>query len=123
MFITSTALGLLTIERSVIEYSCFCRKYAMSVKIPDTKGCRRCSVGNAIHCHLLNYLVASYSSPLYSFLIFFFSSASVRNPYTDSVFLCAAVPSGLVLLLWYDPMQKFMQLKVSINNEFANMNK
>uniref|UniRef100_A0A8C7PM76 Mitogen-activated protein kinase kinase kinase kinase n=1 Tax=Oncorhynchus mykiss TaxID=8022 RepID=A0A8C7PM76_ONCMY len=34
-----------------------------------------------------------------------------RNPYTDSTFLCGAVPSGLVLLLWYDPMQKFMQLK------------
>uniref|UniRef100_A0A8C8CVH7 non-specific serine/threonine protein kinase n=1 Tax=Oncorhynchus tshawytscha TaxID=74940 RepID=A0A8C8CVH7_ONCTS len=38
-------------------------------------------------------------------------SAAARNPYTDSTFLCGAVPSGLVLLLWYDPMQKFMQLK------------
>uniref|UniRef100_A0A8C8EPN1 non-specific serine/threonine protein kinase n=1 Tax=Oncorhynchus tshawytscha TaxID=74940 RepID=A0A8C8EPN1_ONCTS len=42
-------------------------------------------------------------------------SAAARNPYTDSTFLCGAVPSGLVLLLWYDPMQKFMQLKVCID--------
>ncbi|XP_063059291.1 mitogen-activated protein kinase kinase kinase kinase 6 [Engraulis encrasicolus] len=55
------------------------KKYSMTVKIPDTKGCRACRV--------------------------------VRNPYTDSTFLCALVPSGLVLLLWYDPLQKFMQLK------------
>uniref|UniRef100_A0A8D3DJD2 Mitogen-activated protein kinase kinase kinase kinase n=1 Tax=Scophthalmus maximus TaxID=52904 RepID=A0A8D3DJD2_SCOMX len=36
---------------------------------------------------------------------------SARNPYTDSTFLCGAVPSGLVLLLWYEPLQKFMHLK------------
>uniref|UniRef100_A0A673ZHC6 Mitogen-activated protein kinase kinase kinase kinase 6 n=1 Tax=Salmo trutta TaxID=8032 RepID=A0A673ZHC6_SALTR len=36
----------------------------------------------------------------------------VHNPYTDSTFLCAVVPTGLVLLLWYEPLQKFMQLKV-----------
>ncbi|KAM6969974.1 mitogen-activated protein kinase kinase kinase kinase 6 [Aplochiton taeniatus] len=55
------------------------RKFSTSGKIPDTKGCRSCSV--------------------------------VHNPYTDSTFLCAVVPTGLVLLLWYEPLQKFMQLK------------
>ncbi|XP_048022475.1 mitogen-activated protein kinase kinase kinase kinase 6 [Megalobrama amblycephala] len=71
--------GHLAINAHRLSTKINARKYAMSVKIPDTKGCRRCSV--------------------------------VRNPYTDSVFLCAAVPSGLILLMWYDPLQKFMQLK------------
>uniref|UniRef100_A0AAY4A1D4 Non-specific serine/threonine protein kinase n=1 Tax=Denticeps clupeoides TaxID=299321 RepID=A0AAY4A1D4_9TELE len=35
----------------------------------------------------------------------------VRNPYTDSTFLCGFIPSGLFLLLWYEPLQKFMLLK------------
>uniref|UniRef100_A0A671LAC7 Mitogen-activated protein kinase kinase kinase kinase n=1 Tax=Sinocyclocheilus anshuiensis TaxID=1608454 RepID=A0A671LAC7_9TELE len=71
--------GHLAINAHRLSTKINARKYAMSVKIPDTKGCRRCSV--------------------------------VQNPYSDSMFLCAAVPTGLVLLMWYEPLQKFMQLK------------
>ncbi|XP_038620612.1 LOW QUALITY PROTEIN: mitogen-activated protein kinase kinase kinase kinase 2 [Tachyglossus aculeatus] len=55
------------------------RRFALSTKIADTKGCLMCRV--------------------------------VRNPYTENTFLLAALPAGLLLLQWYEPLQKFMLLK------------
>ncbi|XP_026276878.1 mitogen-activated protein kinase kinase kinase kinase 5 isoform X4 [Frankliniella occidentalis] len=55
------------------------RKFALTTKVPDTKGCSRCCVG--------------------------------RNPYNGYKYLCGASPTGIFLMQWYDPLNKFMLLK------------
>jgi len=55
------------------------KKYSMTTKVPETKGCTRCAVG--------------------------------RNPYNGYKYLCGALPGGVFLMQWYDPLNKFMLLK------------
>ncbi|XP_017959839.1 mitogen-activated protein kinase kinase kinase kinase 5 isoform X4 [Drosophila navojoa] len=55
------------------------RKFALTTKVPDTKGCTQCCV--------------------------------TRNPYNGYKYLCGATPSGIFLMQWYDPLNKFMLLK------------
>ena len=37
-----------------------------------------------------------------------------KNPYNGYRYLCAATPNGIFLMQWYDPLNKFMLLKVNI---------
>ncbi|XP_059483870.1 mitogen-activated protein kinase kinase kinase kinase 5 isoform X3 [Neocloeon triangulifer] len=68
------------------------RKFALTTKVPDTRGCMRCCVG--------------------------------RNPYNGYKYLCGAVPSsGIFLMQWYDPLNKFMLLKVSLCIKIINLEK
>ena len=58
------------------------RKFVMTTKVPDTKGCLKCAVG--------------------------------RNPYNGYKYLCGATATGVFLMQWYEPLNKFMLLKVSL---------
>merc|ERR1719225_1332673 len=55
------------------------KKFAMTSKVNNTKGCSKCAVG--------------------------------RNPYNGYKYLCGALPGGVFLMQWYDPLNKFMLLK------------
>ena len=43
-----------------------------------------------------------------------------KNPYNGYRYLCAATPNGIFLMQWYDPLNKFMLLKVIISNAFLS---
>lgn len=58
------------------------KKFAMTSKVANTKGCSKCCVG--------------------------------RNPYNGYKYLCGATPNGVFLMQWYDPLNKFMLLKVRL---------
>ena len=39
---------------------------------------------------------------------------SVHNPYNNQIYMSAALVESVLLLQWYEPMQKFMIVKVWI---------
>ncbi|CAG00278.1 unnamed protein product [Tetraodon nigroviridis] len=87
------------------------RKFAVSNKIPDTKGCQKCCVGEFVggrRCddglNIHNIEAASLMPVV---------SPAVRNPYTGHKYLCGAFQSSVMLLEWVESMQKFMLIKVS----------
>jgi len=67
------------------------RRFATSRKMADTKGCYRCCV--------------------------------VTNPHDSQyhTYLCAETPASILLMQWYDPLNKFMLRKVSDFQCFATI--
>lgn len=56
------------------------RKFALTTRVPDTRGTLKCCVA--------------------------------RNSYNGYKYLCGATVTGIYLMQWYDPLNKFMLLKV-----------
>lgn len=90
-----------------------CRRFALSSKIPDTKGCLQCRVGKdgpgGAGWGGAGRLAPDVVQPCRCLPC---APLTVRNPYTGSTFLLAALPANLLLLQWYEPLQKFLLLKV-----------
>nr|XP_012318465.1 mitogen-activated protein kinase kinase kinase kinase 2 isoform X7 [Aotus nancymaae] len=84
------------------------RRFALSTKIPDTKGCLQCRVGKKWDGQVGRGLVGGSTGPAQCPLP---APLPVRNPYTGATFLLAALPASLLLLQWYEPLQKFLLLK------------
>ena len=66
------------------------KKFTMTQKVANTKGCSKCCVG--------------------------------RNPYNGYKYLCGSTPQGIFLMQWYDPLNKFMLLKVSFELIISKIN-
>ncbi|XP_052273224.1 mitogen-activated protein kinase kinase kinase kinase 5-like isoform X3 [Dreissena polymorpha] len=44
-----------------------------------------------------------------------------RNPYNGYKYLCGALPNGIILMQWYEPLNKFMQLKHKVFPYFGKI--
>ncbi|XP_069116634.1 mitogen-activated protein kinase kinase kinase kinase 3-like isoform X4 [Argopecten irradians] len=66
------------------------RKFNPTTKVPDTRGCTRCCVGRN-----------PYNG--YKYLC-----GALHNGYK---YLCGALHNGIILMQWYEPLNKFMLLK------------
>ena len=42
----------------------------------------------------------------------YFVFSVVHNPYDEQVYLCVAMTKNVLLMQWYEPLEKFMKVKV-----------
>lgn len=103
----------------------FFRRCAVTYKIPDTKGCQTCAFGETthkhnnsdlpvfiVHCQPVFIKSMSRGGKTKSACSLIVSSPAAENLQRGCVFLCCGLESSVVLLQWYEPMHKFMLIKV-----------